>query len=194
METHYKTLLKAGESLFKDKGSKHLGATHLVRSKEQALEIVHLIKKEHNKANHVCYAYRLRSANGIIEHASDDGEPSNSAGAPILGQLKSHELENCLVTVVRYFGGTKLGVSGLINAYRTAALLAIKDSMIHLTEDQTKLEFECDYAKYHLVLNLVKKFNATIVDQSNTANTVKFEIETSDSKLGELNMALSELG
>jgi len=119
-----------GESLYKDKGSKHFGLVFPIFSEELAKEKIQEIKAQHSKANHHCFAYIINQGNLIVERYNDDGEPSNSAGLPIFNQLKKVELQNVLAVVVRYFGGTKLGVGGLINAYRTATELALKNTEI----------------------------------------------------------------
>ena len=129
MEDTYKTIEKPSEGLFKDKGSKFISLAFPVNSEEEIKEIVQSIKKEHHSARHHCYAWRL-GADQLHFRANDDGEPSSTAGKPILGQIQSFDLTNILIVVVRYFGGTLLGVSGLINAYRSAALDAINQAEI----------------------------------------------------------------
>ena len=114
----------SSESLFKDKGSKHFGYVFSVYSKEDVEEKLILLKKKHHSARHVCYAWSI-GVDKIESKFTDDGEPHNSAGPPIMGQIQSFKLHNTLIAVVRYFGGTKLGVGGLINAYKTAAKDAI---------------------------------------------------------------------
>ena len=129
MEDTYKTIEKPSEGLFKDKGSKFISFAFPVDNEEEIKEIVQSIKKEHHSARHHCYAWRL-GADQLLFRANDDGEPSSTAGKPILGQIQSFDLTNILIVVVRYFGGTLLGVSGLINAYRNAALDAINQAEI----------------------------------------------------------------
>ena len=121
----YKTISTAGNGDFRDRGSKFLAYAWPVSSLAEIKEHLTLLKKEHPKASHFCYAYRL-GYDATIYRANDDGEPSGSAGKPILGQIDSLELSNVLIVVVRYFGGSLLGVPGLINAYKTATLLALK--------------------------------------------------------------------
>jgi uncharacterized YigZ family protein len=115
--------------MFKVKGSKHFGYAFHVKTEKDIESALEEVAKEHHSARHVAYAWRL-GAEMDRYRANDDGEPSNSAGKPILGQIEKYELTNTLIAVVRYFGGTKLGVGGLIDAYRTAAELAIEDSVI----------------------------------------------------------------
>lgn len=124
---HYYTLKESTKSLYKEKGSKFIGLAYPVGNEHDVKEIIGNIKKEYHDARHWCYAYIL-GTNGENTRANDDGEPNNSAGVPILNQIKSKEVTNTLVVVVRYFGGTKLGVSGLINAYKTAASDALIQS------------------------------------------------------------------
>jgi len=145
MSFNYNTISTPGTGLYKVKGSKHFGYAYNARSEEEIAGLLEQVKAEHHSARHVAYAWRL----GIEkEHyrANDDGEPANSAGKPILGQIEKYDLTNVLIAVVRYFGGTKLGVGGLIDAYRTAAQMAIDDATI--VEKQLlahfKIHFEYD--------------------------------------------------
>lgn len=127
MADSYTTIAKSGESLFKDRASKFIGIAVSVSSEEDVKTAMESIKSQYPDAGHHCYALRLFHDHSLYRY-SDDGEPSNSAGAPIYGQIQSYDLTNVLIVVVRYFGGTKLGVGGLINAYREAAKLAIEDA------------------------------------------------------------------
>lgn len=126
---NYLTISNPGESLYKVKGSKHFGYVFHVKTEEDINKCLEQVKVEHHSSRHVCYAWRL-GADKERYRANDDGEPANSAGKPILGQIEKHDLTNVLIAVVRYFGGTKLGVGGLIDAYRTAANEAIEDATI----------------------------------------------------------------
>lgn len=152
MEDTFKTILKPSEGLFKDKGSKFISFAFPVDSEDEIRTIVQQIRKEHHSARHHCYAWRL-GYEKLHFRANDDGEPSSTAGKPILGQIQSFDLTNILIVVVRYFGGTLLGVSGLINAYRNAASEAILQAKIieKLVEKQVLIEFD------YLVLNEVMK-------------------------------------
>ncbi|HOI47993.1 MAG TPA: YigZ family protein, partial [Prolixibacteraceae bacterium] len=129
MEDTYKTVSAPSEGLFKDKGSRFISYLYPVTTEEEIKEIIQQVKKAHHSARHHCYAWRLGREN-IRFRANDDGEPSSTAGKPILGQLTSFELTNVLLVVVRYFGGTLLGTSGLINAYREAASEAIRNALV----------------------------------------------------------------
>ncbi len=155
MEDTYKTIEKPSEGLFKDKGSKFISFAFTVNSEDEIREIVQSIKKEHHSARHHCYAWRL-GAEKLLFRANDDGEPSSTAGKPILGQIQSFDLTNILIVVVRYFGGTLLGVSGLINAYRNAALDAIIRAEIveKLVEKWLLVEF--DYGAMNEVMKIFK--------------------------------------
>ena len=161
----YKTILKVSpEVLFKDRGSKFYAYAFPVRNEEQVKEHIEALKKEHHTARHWCYAYQLGKTYNQYR-ANDDGEPSNSAGMPIYGQLQSFELTNTLVVVVRYFGGTKLGVGGLINAYRTAAQLALDASkIVKLTINEHFLLF-FEYPEMNTVMRLIKEHDLTIIGQ-----------------------------
>lgn len=130
MKDTYNTIEQASEeTLFKDRNSKFFGYAFPVRSEEDIKEALAKLKKQHHAARHFCYAWQLGTETTRFR-ANDDGEPGNSAGMPIYGQIQSFELTNVLVVSVRYFGGTKLGVSGLINAYRSSARLALEASAI----------------------------------------------------------------
>jgi uncharacterized YigZ family protein len=129
MSHSYLSISRSGESLYKVKGSKHLGHAFAANDEAEIQSILDQLRKSHYTANHVCYAWRL-GINKERYRANDDGEPANSAGMPILGQIEKYDLSDVLIAVVRYFGGTKLGVGGLIDAYRTAAQLAIENAEI----------------------------------------------------------------
>lgn len=156
MEDTYKTIAKPSEGLFKDKGSKFMSFAFPVESEDEIRNIVLLLRKEHHSARHHCYAWRLGYDKSVFR-ANDDGEPSSTAGKPILGQIQSFDLTNILIVVVRYFGGTLLGVSGLINAYRNAASDAILQAEIieKLVEKQLLIEF--DYAVINEVMKIFKE-------------------------------------
>ena len=155
MEDTFKTIEKPSEGLFKDKGSRFISYAFQVNSESEISRIVQSIKKEHHSARHHCYAWRL-GANKLLFRANDDGEPNFTAGKPILGQIQSFDLTNILIVVVRYFGGTLLGVSGLINAYRTAALDAIHQAEIveNLVEKWLLIEF--DHGTMNEVMKIFK--------------------------------------
>lgn len=155
MDDTYKTISSASEGLFKDKGSKFIAFAFPVSSENEIKEIIQSIKKEHYSARHHCYAWRLGHEK-LHFRANDDGEPSSTAGKPILGQIQSFDLTNILIVVVRYFGGTLLGVSGLINAYRNAALDVILNSEIVEKLVEQKLLVEYGYEVMNEVMKLFK--------------------------------------
>src|SRR5690606_5641758 len=160
----YKTIAKESTGLFRDRGSKFLAFAYPVRSPEDVKKRVLALKKEHPKAVHHCYAYRLGHENNEYR-ANDDGEPAGSAGRPILGQIDSDGLTNTLVVVVRYFGGTLLGIPGLINAYKTVTTEALEANEIveHWIETPVVLNF--DYPVMGEVLHLLKQAEANIYEQ-----------------------------
>ena len=159
----YKTIKEKSEGLFKDKGSKFIAYAFPVETEEEIKEILNQVKKEHHSARHHCYAWRLGTEE-IAFRANDDGEPSSTAGKPILGQLLSFELTNILIIVVRYFGGTLLGTSGLINAYRTAAAEAIKHAKIETQVIEEKLTLKFSYKEMNDVMQIIKQENLNITD------------------------------
>ncbi len=160
----YKTILTAAEALYKEKSSKFLIYAYHVECEEQVKEYLEPLRKLHYDATHHCYAWRI-GYRGEKFRANDDGEPSSTAGKPILGQLLSHEITNCLIVVVRYFGGTKLGVSGLIEAYRDSAALVIESAeVVELTIDvAVKIEFS--YLSMNSVMRIIKEEQPRIAKQ-----------------------------
>ena len=161
----YKTIKQASkEGLFKDKGSKFYGYAFPVTNEEEIKEKIELLKKQHYNARHWCYAWQL-GKNYDHYRANDDGEPSNSAGMPIYGQLQSFNVTNILVVVVRYFGGTKLGVGGLIKAYKNGAKLALENSIIiHKTIDEVFL-IKFEYPEMNTIMRIIKDENISIINQ-----------------------------
>ena len=160
----FHTLSASGEGFYKEKGSKFLGYAYPCSSVEEVKAHLERLRKENHGCVHVCYAYCLGSKKEDYRY-SDDGEPSNSAGAPIYGQIKSFDLTNVLVVVVRFYGGTNLGVGGLINAYRTAAKGAFENATIIEDEDREIIELTFSYASMPFVMNAVKSCNCSILLQ-----------------------------
>lgn len=161
----YKTITKPSEeTLFKDRNSKFFGYAFPISSEEDIKERLEELRKKHHSARHHCYAWQLGIETTRFR-ANDDGEPSNSAGQPIYGQIQAFEVTNVLIVSVRYFGGTKLGVGGLINAYRTSAQLALEASeIVEKTIDiQYKLNFK--YDMMNKVQRIIKEKKITIVSQ-----------------------------
>lgn len=161
----YKTITKPSEEvLFKDKNSKFFGYAFPVTSEDDVKQHLNDLKKQHHQARHWCYAYQLGTET-IKYRANDDGEPSNSAGMPIYGQIQSFEITNVLVVVVRYFGGVKLGVSGLINAYRTGAQLALEHSDIVERTINKDFLITFDYKHMNKVMRIIKEKQLNIISQ-----------------------------
>lgn len=161
---YYFTIEQPAIAEFKDRGSKFIAYSFPVVSIEDAKKNLAQLKKEHPKAVHHCLAYRI-GVDGATFRVSDDGEPSGSAGRPILGQIDSKKLTNVLVVVVRYFGGSLLGVPGLINAYKTATSLALQLSPIVQKAIEINYELNFDYHQMNEVMMLVKQYNCSVVEQ-----------------------------
>lgn len=161
----YKTIAKAVEAvLHKERKSKFFAYAYPLNSEEEVKPIVERLKKEYPMANHVCYAWQLGVENPHFR-ANDDGEPNNSAGQPIYGQIQAYDLTNVGIFVVRIFGGTKLGVGGLITAYKTAAQLALEEAKIIQKELVKSIELQFDYKYLSFVMSAIKKFNLNILSQ-----------------------------
>ncbi len=160
----YNTLGDEAEALYKDKGSKFLSYAYPVRSEAEIKEHLDALHKRYYDATHHCYAWRL-GPKGESFRANDDGEPSSTAGRPILGQLLSKEVTYALIVVVRYFGGTKLGVPGLIEAYKTSAALVLENAVIEqrTVDIETKIRFS--YLAMNDVMRIVKEMQPQIIDQ-----------------------------
>ncbi len=165
LQDTYKTIItpSVGE-IFKDRGSKFIGYAFPITHEDEVKEHIHTLKKEHHTARHWCYAWRLGTST-IRTRANDDGEPSNSAGNPILGQLVSYDVTNILIIVVRYFGGTKLGVGGLINAYRTGAKEALEAATIVSKTIDKVFTLTFEYAVMNKVMRIIKAHNLNVVSQ-----------------------------
>jgi uncharacterized YigZ family protein len=160
----YQSIAKIGTSLYKEKGSKFLGFAVSCNDESDVKRLVDAWRKEHPGACHVCFAFKL-GYDGQHYRASDDGEPSNSAGQPILGQITAFGVTQVLVAVVRYYGGTKLGVGGLIQAYRTAAKLALEDAEIVEKEILARYNIACTYEQLPLVMKEIKTRHIEILHQ-----------------------------
>ncbi|WP_346318557.1 YigZ family protein [Chitinophaga sp. YIM B06452] len=163
MEVYY-TIEKKAVAEFKDRGSKFLAFAYPVKTPEQVKECLQEVKKEHPKATHHCYAYRL-GTDGLQYRAVDDGEPSGSAGKPILGQIDSKQLTDVLVVVVRYFGGTLLGVPGLINAYKMSCALVLQLIPAVQKNVEARYQLVFDYTILNDVMMVVKQNNCTVLTQ-----------------------------
>lgn len=164
MDDTFKTITDSSEAIFKDRGSKFLAFAFHVETEEQISEIQKNLRKKYYDARHHCYAFMLGHDKKNFR-ASDDGEPSNSSGPPILGQIRSFDLTNILIIVVRYFGGTKLGIPGLINAYKTAAAEAIKNAVIIEKTIDDCIEFVFGYNEMNNVMRIIKDEDLHIISQ-----------------------------
>jgi uncharacterized YigZ family protein len=160
----YKTTEKPSQGLYKEKGSKFLSFSFPVETEEEIKLRMDALKKEYHDARHHCFAWILGPERKVFR-AFDDGEPNHSAGDPILGQIRSRNITNVLVVVVRYFGGTKLGLGGLIAAYRLAAVDALTKANIVEREIKTTLKIRFDYASTPEVMRLIKEFDLQILHQ-----------------------------
>lgn len=161
----YKTILKSSkETLFKEKGSKFFGYAFPVFTENDVKNCLEELKKKHHSARHFCYAYQI-GIEKIKFRANDDGEPNNSAGLPIYGQIQSFEVTNVLVVSVRYFGGTKLGVGGLISAYKTSAQLTLEIAKIIEKTVNIQFKLNFNYDMMNAVQRVIKERNITIVNQ-----------------------------
>ena len=158
---YYFTIETNAVAEFKDRGSKFLAYSFPLKNVNDFKTHLQLLKKEHPKAVHHCFAYRI-GIDGNNFRVSDDGEPSGTAGKPILGQIDSKNLTDILVIVVRYFGGTLLGVPGLINAYKTAASLVLQCTPIIQKAVEVNYELHFNYTEMNEVMRIIKQFNCTV--------------------------------
>ena len=172
MEDCYRTLTVSSEGSYREKGSKFLAFAYPVASEDEVQACQDELKKKFYDARHHCYAFLLKPQEGQEEtyRASDDGEPAHSAGDPILGQIRSHQLQDVLIVVVRYFGGTKLGVSGLIHAYKTAAADAIANTNIVEKYIERSISIEFEYIATAGVTRIIDQYSLTILEQSFSEN------------------------
>lgn len=163
----YRTVLSSSDTeLYKEKGSKFYSKVWPVNSEEQIKQILIDVRKEYNDARHWCYAYQIGTTSRQFR-VNDDGEPSNSAGMPIFGQIQSFDLTNVLVVVIRYFGGVKLGVGGLVSAYKTSAKMALDNATIVELTVNTHFKIKYNYSEINKVMRIIKDHQATIVSHSN---------------------------
>lgn len=161
---YYFTITQSGQTEYKDRGSKFLAFAYSVATVEEVKPIIDELKKEHPKASHYCFAYKI-GLDGKQFRANDDGEPSGTAGKPIFGTIESKQLTNILIVVVRYFGGTLLGVPGLINAYKSAAALVLQTIPVIQKAVEVKLSLHFDYTIINDVMVIVKQYNCNIIRQ-----------------------------
>ena len=182
MNDTYHTIEENSTGLFKDKGSKFISYAYPIKTEDEVKEILKSIKKEHYNARHHCYAWRLGDEK-IRFRANDDGEPSSTAGKPILGQLLSFDVTNTLLVVVRYFGGTLLGVSGLINAYKNAAKDALDNSKIVEKKIESVFQIKFSYNELNDVMGIIKNENLNQLETVFLEDCkIKFSIRKSESQ------------
>ncbi|GIM49039.1 IMPACT family protein [Capnocytophaga stomatis] len=175
MEDTFKTIENpVKEVIFKEKSSKFLGYAFPVKTEEEIKQHLESVKKEHYSARHWCYAWQLGHGKSMHYRANDDGEPNNSAGIPIYGQIQSFELTDVLVIVVRYFGGIKLGVGGLVQAYKTSAQLTLQEAEIVEKIVTQTLVIAFDYKDMNKVMRIIKERNLQIINQKMELNCILF--------------------
>lgn len=182
---------KVGKGFFSDKRSKFYAFAHHVSSADEALQIVGQYRKEYYDARHVCYAYMLGSERKEYR-ANDDGEPSSTAGKPILGQINSHGLTDILIVVVRYYGGVNLGTGGLIVAYRSAAADALANSEIEERTVEERMSYQFTYPMMNAVMRIVKESGARILSQE-FGNTCSITLAIRQSEAESLRGRLAKL-
>lgn len=195
MQDFYKTIAKEGEGFYSEKRSKFLAFSHHVETEQKVKEIVAQYRKKFYDARHVCYAYILGVegvGDGVAYRMNDDGEPSSTAGKPIYGQLVKAELTDTLIIVVRYYGGVNLGTSGLIVAYREAALDCINNSEIEERTIEEKIEYSFAYPVMNDVMKIVKDMQPRVVSQT-FDNTCSITLAIKQSLAPQLRKRLEQL-
>ena len=191
MTDEYKTIKGKGEGFYSEKRSKFLAFAHHVETQDEVKDLLAQYRKKYYDARHVCYAYMLGAARTDFR-ANDDGEPSSTAGKPILGQINSNELTDVLIVVVRYYGGVNLGTSGLIVAYRDAASDAIAHCTIELRQVEERISYKFPYEQMNDVMRIVKDTNARIVSQD-FDNTCQIVLSIRQSEAEQLKNRLAKL-
>ena len=191
MPDEYKTIAKSGEGTYTEKRSKFLAFSHHVTSQDEVKEILKEYRKKYYDARHVCYAYMLGPERNDFR-ANDDGEPSGTAGKPILGQINSAELTDILIVVVRYYGGVNLGTGGLVVAYRTGAMEAVTNSEVVSRQVEEIVSYTFPYVMMNSVMKVVKDMSPRIVSQT-FDNTCTINLGIRKSKVAELKEKLKKL-
>ena len=191
MTDEYKTIIGSGEGYYTEKRSKFLAFAHHVTTVDEVKDIVAAYRKKYFDARHVCYAYMLGAERKDFR-ANDDGEPSSTAGKPILGQINSNDLTDTLVVVVRYYGGVNLGTGGLIVAYKTAAAEAIANSQTEMRQVEELVFYDFPYVMMNQVMRVVKELNPRIVSQTYD-NTCQITLSIRQSMAGQLKAKLEKL-
>ncbi len=188
----YLTVAGTSEGLYKEKGSKFLAFVFPCDNKETAKNHLDKLKKEHRNACHVCFAWRFGTTN-YSDRYSDDGEPTNSAGKPIFGQILSFQVTNVLVAIVRYYGGTNLGVGGLVTAYKTSAKEALQNAIIEEKIIQIPCQILYTYPETGAVMNLVNKLSVEIINQGVQGNAPYLELAVKRNEVETLKSVFSTL-
>ena len=191
MSDEYKTIASTSEGYYTEKRSKFLAFAHHVQTVDEVKELLAGYRKKYYDARHVCYAYML-GAERLEFRANDDGEPSSTAGKPILGQINSNELTDILIVVVRYYGGVNLGTSGLIVAYREAAADAISHATIETRQVEEIVKYSFAYPQMNDVMRIVKDMNPRIISQTYD-NTCEIVLSIRKSEAEQLRNRLKSL-
>lgn len=179
----FKTITNVGEGTYSEKRSKFLAFSHHVESEDDIRELLAFYRKKYFDARHVCYAYMLGAERKIFR-ANDDGEPSSTAGKPILGQINSSGLTDILIVVVRYYGGVNLGTGGLIVAYKTAAAAAIENSVVETRQVEEIVTYNFPYVMMNNVMRVVKDMKPRILSQTyDTTCEIKLSIRLSQAEI-----------
>ncbi len=185
----FKTIKQTHKFVFKEKKSKFIGISFPIKNENEFLKKLELIKKEHPKSNHFCYAFTLFQKPHHISKVNDDGEPINSAGKPILNQIEKLNLLNTAVVVVRYFGGTKLGVGGLIRAYKNAAESCLDKQEINIEDHLTPTSFKFKYEDQKKIMDIIKRIDRELITHNLKEEyhmTIKLNEENLSKIVGEL--------
>lgn len=178
----FKTITNVGEGTYSEKRSKFLAFSHHVESEDEIRELLAFYRKKYFDARHVCYAYMLGAERKIFR-ANDDGEPSSTAGKPILGQINSSGLTDILIVVVRYYGGVNLGTGGLIVAYKTAAAAAIENSVIETKQVEEIITYNFPYVMMNDVMRVVKDMKPKILSQTyDTTCEIKLSVRLTEAE------------
>lgn len=191
MTDEFKTIATTSEGYYTEKRSKFLAFAHHVQTVDEVKDIIAQYRKKYYDARHVCYAYML-GAERLEFRANDDGEPSSTAGKPILGQINSNELTDILIVVVRYYGGVNLGTSGLIVAYREAAADAINHATIETRQVEEIVKYSFAYPQMNDVMRIVKDMNPRIISQTYD-NTCEIVLSIRKSEAEQLRNRLKSL-
>ncbi len=191
MTDEYKTIAAGGEGYYTEKRSKFLAFAHHVESTDEVKELIAGYRKKYYDARHVCYAYMLGAGRAEFR-ANDDGEPSSTAGKPILGQINSSELTDVLIVVVRYYGGVNLGTSGLIVAYREAAADAIAHAEVVTRQVEEDIVYSFSYPQMNDVMRIVKEMQPRVVSQT-FDNTCEIRLRIRQSEAETLRQKLNKL-